>query len=324
MKLTRYLDEREKSWDRFDELLTAAGRRPERLAPGELRELAGLYRATAADLAMARRRFPDDPVVQRLEGMVRQGRGLVYERATRRANLIDLFADRYWLLLFQRSRPLALAGLLLLVPAVLSGWWGVADPETMAELLPPDFLWVAEAESTEQGLGPLGLAGFSTYVLVNNIRVSLAAFALGITFGIGTAFLVAYNGVLLGGVSGLALASGNGGLLVAAVVGHGVLELTCIVVGAGAGLSMARAMLRPGTMTRRAALAAEAVPALTIAAATAPWLVLAGLVEGYVSRVGLGPVSTTIIGLMLGGLFWGLYLWRGWLPQRRARRLAVR
>jgi hypothetical protein len=77
-------------------------------------------------------------------------------------------------------------------------------------------------------------------------------------------------------------------------------------------------------MTRRAALAAEAVPALTIAAATAPWLVLAGLVEGYVSRVGLGPVSTTIIGLILGGLFWGLYLWRGWLPQRRARRLAVR
>jgi hypothetical protein len=53
-------------------------------------------------------------------------------------------------------------------------------------------------------------------------------------------------------------------------------------------------------------------------------LILAGLVEGYVSRVGLGPVPTTIIGLALGSLFWGLYLWRGWLPQRRARRLAER
>jgi len=324
MKLTTYLAERQESWERFDSLLDSAGRRPERLAPADLRDLARLYRATAADLATARRRFPTDPVVQRLERMVGRGRGLVYERASRRANLADLFADRYWLLLAHRSGPLALAAALLLIPGFLAALWAIGDPETMTAVLPPEFLWVTEAESTDQGLGAVGLAGFSTYVLVNNIRVSLLAFALGVTFGVGTAVLLAYNGVLLGGLSGLAVASGNGGLLVAAVAAHGVLELTCIVIGAGAGLSLARAMLRPGHLTRRAALAAEAVPAFVIAAATAPWLILAGLVEGYVSRVGLGPVPTTIIGLALGSVFWGLYLWRGWLPQRRARRLAER
>jgi len=324
MKLTKYLSERQESWDRLDALMKAAGRRPERLAPREIREMAGLYRAAAADLAVARRHFPADPVVQRLESMVGRGRGLIYERASRRANLVDLFADRYWRLLAERSGPLALAGLLLVVPGVLAGLWAIDDPETMIELLPPEFLWVTEADSTDQGLGPVGLAGFSSYVLVNNIRVSLAAFALGLTFGTGTALLVGFNGVLLGGVSGLAIASGNADLLVAAVAGHGVLELSCIVVGAGAGLSLARAMLRPGTMTRRGALAIEGLPAFNIAAATAPWLILAGLVEGYVSRVGLGPVPTTIIGLALGGLFWGLYIWRGWMPQSRARRLATR
>jgi uncharacterized membrane protein SpoIIM required for sporulation len=324
LKLLAFLDERRPVWQRLQVLLKSAGRRPEKLSPGEVRELATLYRVAAADLATARRRFPTDPVVRELELLVGRGRGLVYERATRRANLIDLFADRYWQLLAARSAPMLLAAAVLMMPGLLAGLWASADPETVAGLLPVEFLWVAEEESTDQGLGPVGLAGFSTYVFVNNIRVTLVAFVLGITAGVGTAWLVGYNGFLLGGVTGLAISAGNGGLLAAAVLAHGILELTCIVVGAGAGFSLARAILRPAQASRRAALAKEAVPALTIAGATLPWLVLAGIVEGFVSRVGLGPLPTTLVGLALGAAFWGLFYWRGWLPQRRARRLAAR
>jgi uncharacterized membrane protein SpoIIM required for sporulation len=324
LKLLAFLDERRPDWQRLQVLLKSAGRRPEKLSPGEVRELAMLYRAAAADLATARRRFPADPVVRELELLVGRGRGLVYERATRRANLIELFADRYWQLLAERSAPMLLAAAVLLTPAVLAGLWASADPESVAGLLPVEFLWVTEADSTDQGLGPVGLAGFSTYVFVNNIRVTLVAFVLGITAGVGTAWMVGYNGFLLGGLAGLAISAGNGGLLAAAVLAHGILELTCIVVGAGAGFSLARAILRPAQASRREALAKEAVPALTIAGATLPWLVIAGIVEGFVSRIGLGPLPTTLIGLILGASFWGLFYWRGLLPQRRARRLAAR
>jgi uncharacterized membrane protein SpoIIM required for sporulation len=328
MKLTTFVEERQARWERLESALAAAGRRPERLAPAEVLALARDYRAAAADLASARRHFPDDPMVANLERLVARARGVVYERPSRRANLVDLFADRYWLLLAERAGPLLLAGAMLAVPAVLSGVWAASDPETVATLLPAEFQWVAEAGTTDRGLGPLGLAGFSTFVFVNNIRVALLSFALGITWGIGTGLLLAYNGFILGGVGGLAIGAGNGSLLTAAVVGHGVLELTCIVVAGGAGLAVARAMLRPGHRTRRSALAAEAPVAMTIAAATAPWLVLAGLVEGYVSRVGLGPGPTTAIGVALGAVFWGLFWWRGWRPfragQSRARDLAVR
>jgi uncharacterized membrane protein SpoIIM required for sporulation len=324
MKLTRFLEEREDNWDRFQELLDAAGRRPERLPPDAIGELAMRYRSTAADLALARRRYPSDPVVERLERLVSVGRGLIYERTSRRGNLIDLLVDRYWILLAERAGPLALAASLLAVPVLLAASWALNDPETVVELMPVEFLWVTEAETTDRGLGTAGLAGFSTFVFTNNIRVALLAFSLGVTWGAGTALLLAYNGVLFGGLTGLAIGAGNGDLLVAAVAAHGMLELTCIVVGAGAGLALARAMLRPGTLTRREALTAEAPKALAIAGATIPWLVVAGLVEGYVSRVGLGPGPTTVVGLALAGAFWGLFVWRGWLPYRRARRLAVR
>lgn len=309
--LRRFETERESRWDELEGLLDQAGRRPERLPGEQIRRLAALYRAAAADLVTARRRFPDDPVVDRLERLVRRGQGLIYERSNRRGNVIDFFADRYWGLLWQRRRAILLATAVLFVPGVLMGAWALASPETVTGVMPPEFLWVTEADTTDQGMGAVGLAGFSTFVFVNNIRVTLTAFVAGITWGVGTALLIGYNGLLFGGLIGLAASTGNLRVLGEAVLAHGILEFTCIIVGGAAGLSLGRSMLRPGRLTRRESLASEARPALLIAAGTVPWLVLAGLVEGYASRVGMSLVPTALIGLALGALYWGLFAWRG-------------
>lgn len=309
--LRRFESERQTRWEELEALLNDAGRRPETLGGTKIRRLASLYRATAADLVAARRRFPDDPLVAQLESLVRRGQGLLYERANRRGNLIDFFAVGYWQLLWERRRAIGLASLILFVPALLMVMWAVTAPESVIGLVPPEFMWVTEASTTDQGLGVVGLAGFSTFVLTNNIRVALTAFVAGITWGVGTGLLVAYNGVLFGALAGLAGVAGNLRLLGEATLAHGILEFSCIVVAGGAGLSLGRAILRPERRTRRDSLAAEAGPALAVAAGTAPWLVLAGLIEGYASRVGLGLVPTVTIGLVVGGLYWALFWFRG-------------
>lgn len=309
--LRGFESDRQPRWQELEELLEEAGRRPERLGGERLRRLAALYRAVAADLVAARRRFPDDPLVDRLERLVRTGQGLIYERTVRRGNLIDFFADGYWALVWERRRALALAVVFLLAPGVLMALWALSAPETVAGLVPVEFLWVTEAETTDQGLGAVGLAGFSTFVLTNNIRVALTAFVAGITWGVGTALMIGYNGVLFGALTGLAAGAGNLGLLGEATLAHGVLELSCIAVAGAAGLSLGRAMLRPGHRTRTEAMSHEARHSLLLAAGTAPWLVLAGLVEGYVSRVGLSLAPTLVVGLVLGGVFWGLVVGRG-------------
>ena len=292
-------------------MLEEAGRRPERLGGERIRRLAALYRAVAADLVTARRRFPDDPLVDRLERLVRSGQGLIYERSDRRGNLVAFFADRYWELLWDRRRALVLAAAILVLPGSLMGLWAMTAPETVAGLVPAEFLWVMESDTTDQGMGAVGLAGFSTFVLTNNIRVALTAFVAGVTWGIGTALLIGYNGVLFGALTGLAAGAGNLGLLGEATLAHGLLELSCIVVAGAAGLSLGRAMLRPGHRTRTESMALEARQSLLLAGGTAPWLVVAGLVEGYVSRVGLTLVPTALVGVVLGGIFWVLFGWRG-------------
>ncbi len=309
--MSRFEAERREQWEELDGLIEAAGKRPERLDGARIRRLATLYRAAAADLAAARRRFPDSPVVDRLEERVRRGQALIYERPHRRGNLLDFFSDRYWQLLWERRRMILWAGACLLLPAAVMAIWALISPDAVSGLVPGEFLWVTEADTTDQGMGAVGLAGFSTFVLTNNIRVALMAFAAGVTWGVGTALLIGYNGLLFGGLAGLAGGAGNLGLLGEATLAHGILELSCIVVAGAAGLSFGRAMLRPGNLRRTEAMSREASQALLIAAGTAPWLVVAGLVEGYASRIGLSLFPTAVMGVVLGGSFWGLLWGRG-------------
>jgi hypothetical protein len=62
----------------------------------------------------------------------------------------------------------------------------------------------------------------------------------------------------------------------------------------------------------------EAQRAVLIALGTAPWLILAGLVEGFVTPQGVGVTAALAIGFGLGTLYWALLVWRGRLTRASA------
>ena len=107
-------------------------------------------------------------------------------------------------------------------------------------------------------MSPSQQAAFTSEVFTNNIQVTLVAFAGGITAGIATALALLYNGLLLGVIGGLMGQAGNGVGFVDLVTAHGVLELSCILVGGAAGLSLGWSIVSPGLRTRRASLQREA------------------------------------------------------------------
>lgn len=275
--------------------------------------MGGLYRQTAADLAQARRLFPSDPVVGRLESLVTRSRALVYTDRSRSVDLTGFYRTRYWQLLVERPVILAIATALLLVPAVIGWVFAMTDPATAASIVPGAFLWVAEPQpqGTDQGLAADQLAGLSAFILVNNVRVTLVAFAGGILWGFGTIVVMIFNGVILGTVGGLAVGAGNTALFIEAIAAHGLLELSCIVAGAVAGLRLASGLIRPGHQTRRKALIAEAGPAVQLALGTIPFLVVAAIVEEFVSRTGTSAGPAVLIGVVLGGGYWALAVIRG-------------
>lgn len=325
MTLDRFLTDGEPTWAELQTLVTAAGTRPSRLGGERLLRLGSLYRAAAADLAQARQRFPGDPVVRRLEALVLRSRALVYAKARRRLTIRQFYARRYWELIVERRKLLALAVASLIVPMLIGYLYAAANPQTISAIVPGAFLWITEPRpsGTDIGFSRPELTAFSFQVLTNNIQVTITAFALGILLGLLTFAVIAFNGLVFGVITALAIEAGNGALLVEAVVAHGVLELSCIVIGGLAGFRLAAAVINPGLRPRRVAVVEEAGPAALLAMGTAPFLILAGFVEAFVSRTGTTAAPATVIGFGIGGTFWLLAVGLG-TRQKRMRSLASR
>jgi uncharacterized membrane protein SpoIIM required for sporulation len=318
MKLDNFVLERQRSWGELDALVRAAGGRAERLGPAGVRRLGELYRAAAADLALARRRFAQEPITPRLDDLVARARRLVYDVKPREGSLLHFVTTGYWRRVRERPVPLVLAALLLFGPWILAAVWADRDPAAAQEAVPGSYRSIIRHRESGHSLGLSAdeETAFSSQIFTNNIRVTFFVFAGGIAAGLGTALLLVYQGVLFGSITGLAVWAGNGRPFFELITAHGVLELSCIVVSGAAGFRLGWAMVDPGRRRRGAALAAEGRRSVEIVLGTMPWLVLAGIVEGFVTPAGLGLGPVLVIGLSLGALYWGLVLWRG-RPERR-------
>jgi uncharacterized membrane protein SpoIIM required for sporulation len=308
VNLDRFITERRPSWDELDALLRDAKRRPERIGAERMRRLGTLYRSAAADLAVARRRFPAEQTVPALEDLVGRAHTAVYSSAVRRESFVAFLVHGYWRRVRERPAVLALSALLLFGPGLAAGIWGWQDPGRAGALLPSTSEAVARprGNGSDVGLSSGERASLSASIFTNNIRVTLAATAGGITLGLLTSGVLIFNGVMIGVVAGVGAASGNGSVLVQLVVPHGVLELSCIVVAGAAGLRMGWAIVNPGRRPRGEALATEARAAVELVLGTAIWLIVAGLTEGLVTPLGIGVVPAIAVGVGLGGLYWGL------------------
>ena len=323
MTAERFAAERSEAWEELNAALRRAGDRPERLGADGVRRLGELYRAAAADLAFARRRYPSDPLVPRLEALVLRARASVYARAGRRASIWSFLVRGYWRRLAERPALLLAAWLLLLVPAVAGAAWGLADASTAAGVIPGDFQAAADPPPEGRDYDAATASAFSFSVMFNNIQVTFFAFVGGVTFGVITTWALFFNGLLLGTIAGLAIGGGNGVAFLRLVSSHGPLEISCIVVGGLAGLRIGWALIRPGTLRRGTNVRREALPAVEMAAGTIPWLIVCGVAEGFLTGPELPVEVQTGIGIALFALFWGLVAVRG-RDQSTARALARR
>jgi uncharacterized membrane protein SpoIIM required for sporulation len=311
MNLDAFVRLRTPEWQELAWLVESAGRRPEQLGPGGVRRLGATYRAAAADLALARRRWPGDPVTVRLEDLVGRSRHLVYATESRSASLRHFLSRGYWRLVRERIGLVGLCWLLMIVPGLLLGAWAASDPAAAARFLPAQYRGVGDNGGGDLGLAVGRQATLAGQILTNNIQVSFVAFAGGILAGVGTTLVLLYNGALIGGVAGLTMAAGRPGPFLSLVAPHGVLELSVIAVSGAAGFTVGWALIEPGRRSRRAALGDGARRGAEIVLGTMPWFVLAGLVEGFVTPTSLPLGGAIAVGLLVAAPYWALVFWRG-------------
>jgi uncharacterized membrane protein SpoIIM required for sporulation len=324
MDVDRFTRERAQGWDELAALVREAGTRPQRLGAERLLRLGRRYRSAAADLALARRLFPGDPLTRRLERLVTDARQSVYASEARRRSVIEFATTGYWQRVRERPVALLAALALLFVPLALAAVWAIDDPAGALGVVPAQFQDAADPSTGGAALSPGEEAALSSAIYTNNIRVTFIAIAGGIFLGLGSAAVTIFNGGFVGALVGLTIENGRVGDLLQFVLPHGLLELSCIAVACSAGLRLGWSLINPGPLTRGASLRHEARPAMEIVLGTMPWLVVAGLTEGFVSPRHPSLGVALVVGLVLAGAYWTLVIVRGNPAHARPRALARR
>ncbi len=333
MTLDEFQIRREPDWRALSDALAGARGRPARLGIDGVLTLGALYRSASADLAYARRRYPGDPLVTRLEALVTGARAAIYGRPASRGKAREFAVAGYW----QRVRGLRMflaMGVVLLFGAVAAGYlWAQHDIGGALGVVPGGLKPGATHHFNPPDISTAASGALSTEIFTNNIVAMSLAFAGGIFLGLGSAALLIYNGLLIGVIGGLLAQEHQTDRFFVYILPHGVLELSCIVVGGAAGLRMGMAIVSPGRATRGAALRVAALDGIFVVLGTACFLVIAGLTEGFVTPKGIGLVPAILVGFGLAGAYWTLVLTlgrrsqggslrRGAGNQRRARDLA--
>jgi len=309
MQVERFYQARQAEWQELARLLDRGQQSMRQLSPDEVQALSRLYRAATSDLALAQRDFPGHRVTAYLNQLVARGHALIYRDEPLAMGRLRRFVAVGFPAAFRQTLPFTLAAtLLFLLPALIVGAVAAWQPAAGRWILPAaaqDLIPLLEQRDlwTEIPIDERPYA--SSFIMQNNIQVAFLAFAGGVLAGIPTVLVMLTNGLLLGGVTGLAIHYGVGFELWTFVIGHGVIELSVICIAGGSGLMLAWAILRPGWLSRRDALARASGRAVRLIIGCVPLLVLAGLIEGFISPSSLPWLVKAVVGVGTGGaLYW--------------------
>jgi uncharacterized membrane protein SpoIIM required for sporulation len=311
MQVEQFVAERRAAWAELESLVARGSGRPSRLSPQEVHRLGALYRSAAADLALASRSWPDAAGTLRLHGLVVQANQVVYSKADRADTVGEYLGRRLWQRIRELRGCLAISAAILLGSILLGALWALVEPTAAAGLLPAGVRVAAHTKGGFYGVSIPGRSGLASVIFVNNLRVSLLAFAGGFTGGLVTAYFLAYNGALFGALGAFEWKAGGLSSFLSLTMPHGLLELSCVVIAGGAGFVIAKALIDPGLQTRAEALE-RAVPLLGSAVlSVAMFLLVAATTEGIITPLYLATPAALAIGVALAGGFWAMVIWRG-------------
>ena len=302
----QWISEQEPRWRRLEALLAASTHAD----ATSLRETTTLYREVVNDLSRAQ----SQPELQHLEpylsALAQRGHNRLYEHpAATWQDIVRFFTHGFPQCFRRNFRFILLAFGTFMLGTVLAMLTLRLDPQTDSYFLPPSVI-----ADLKQGVlwmdHTVAHPAESSFLMTNNIRVAINAYATGVLFGVGTLAILFHNGMFaFGGPLGLSMRYGLGGKLLNFILPHGVIELSTIFIAGGAGMMIGFALLFPGERARWDAVRHKGQESLVLIMGCIPLLVIAGLIEGMISlnqavgtplRMGVAAMSAVFLGLYLG------------------------
>lgn len=280
-------------------------------------ELAARFVALTDDLAYAQTFYPTSPTTAYLNALAAQQHQALYRNKREASGRFGQFwAREVPLVVGRHHRTLAWALAVFLLFTAL-GALSAAYDDTFVRAVLGDGYVDQTLENIHRG-DPMaiyksaGQASMFLQITANNVRVALLTFAAGVTGGVGTAFMLFKNGVMLGSFQYFFYQQHVLRQSLLTIWIHGTLEISSIVLAGGAGFVMARGLLFPGTYSRAEAFRRSAREGLKLAMGLVPLFFVAGFLESFVTRHTEMPVAASLAIIGGSAAFLGWYF--VWYP----------
>ncbi|WP_046245177.1 stage II sporulation protein M [Hymenobacter terrenus] len=289
-------------------------------------ELAARFVALTDDLAYAQTFYPGSPTTSYLNGLTGKLHQRLYaNKREGRGRFARFWAVELPLVVARHHHTLAVTAVLFAIFTFV-GALSAAYDDSFVRVIMGDSYVNQTIENIRKG-DPMAVYKKENETLMflgitaNNIFVALNIFALGATLGVGTLVQMFRTGLMLGSFQYFFYHYHVLRTSVLTIWIHGTLEISAVIVAGAAGFVMARGLLFPGTYGRGEAFRQSARDGLKMAIGLVPIFVIAGFLEGFVTRHTEMPLaaSLAIIGSSAAFIGWYFILY----PIRLTRRLGA-
>ena len=309
MREAAFVKQNKDKWLTFESVLV----NKDEISPDKL---SSLYMEVTDHLSYAQTFYPDSKTLEYLNHLASQSHRIIYKtKRESSSRLVTFFTDEFPLLMFTYQKQLLIAFLTFLLFSIIGAYSASQDGAFVRAILGDAYVNMtldnidkADPMAVYKQEGEVNMF---LGITINNIKVSLYAFVFGIFLTIGSLFIVMKNAIMLGSFQYFFFEQGVGWESVRTIWIHGTIEISVIIIASCAGMVLGNSILFPRTYTRLESFKRGMKNGLKIVVSTLPLFVIAGFLEGFVTRRTEMPdwLAIAIITISLGRIiFYYAYL----------------
>ncbi|MEL6635844.1 MAG: stage II sporulation protein M [Bacteroidota bacterium] len=281
MRETSFIKQNKEKWKEFESILEKKDKDPDKLND--------LFIQITDDLSYSRTFYPNRSVRVYLNNLAQQVFHSIYKnKKSRFSRLLFFWTDELPQLVYESRQAFRLSFFTFVLALAIGALSSAMEPEFCRVILGDSYVDMT-LENIESG-DPMavyksgGQFSSSLGITFNNVRVAFLTFVLGVFFIVGAVAILISNGIMVGAFQYFFYEQGLLRESALTIWMHGALEISAIVIAGAAGITMGMGLVFPGTLTRLKAFQLSARRGLKIMIGITPIIILAGFIEGYLTR----------------------------------------
>jgi len=314
MRETNFIEQNKTKWREFEGVLDATQRDPD--------QLNDLFIQVTDDLSYSRSFYPNRSVRVYLNGLGQRIFGAIYKvRRSPWRQLANFWLEELPQIIHESRQSFRLSFFVFVVSMLIGGLSCAMDEDFASVILGEDYVEMT-MENIRSG-DPMavykakGAFSMSFAITLNNLYVTLLIFTMGVFFSLGSLTILVSNGIMVGAFQYFFIKEGLFFDSFLTIWTHGAIEVSCIVIAGAAGITMGQGLVFPGSYSRMQAFQRSARRGIKILLSIAPLIILAGFIEGFLTRLTETPAVIRILFIAVCFLF--MFVYFVWYPRYKAR-----